>query len=698
MALENDIPSDNLDKEFQKLSRQYKKLERDYRALAVMHEQTERLRNANEAAKELSSFYNRLLLKNNPGRVYMLDLELRCMLANDLTVNRLGYAVMGEIVGMPFAQAFGRVFPDWCVERLTQNCKQVIANLQDLNFELAVTLNHGQYIVYQVTITPAQEASGTCQGVVIVMNDITELSVAREAAEQASRAKSDFLSNMSHEMRTPMNAIIGMTSIARSSDDIEKKEYCLKKIEQASKHLLGVINDILDMSKIEAKKFTLSAVEFDFERLLQKVVTVNNYRMEEKSQEFILTTDRAIPRQLYGDDQRLSQVITNLLSNAVKFTPEKGAIYLNATLVTKTQTDCLLEFRVIDSGIGISEEQQTRLFTSFEQADSGITRKFGGTGLGLAISKQIVAMMGGEIHVESELDKGSTFVFTVQLELGKELPRNPLNPAVDWSTFRTLLVDDAPEVREYFQSVAQELGIAGDVAADAYEALDLTRANGDYDVYFVDWRLPGMDGIELSRKLKEQSVKECSIIMVTGADWTSIEAEAKAAGVDKYLQKPFFTEEIAEAINKSMALEVDERGAAAAGSETEGSFEGHTVLLAEDMEVNREIVLAILEPTGLEIVCVENGLEALNIFESDPQRFDMIFMDVQMPVMGGLEATRTIRALGTPAALDIPIIAMTANVFREDVEQCLAAGMNGHVGKPIDFDEVFEKLKTYLKD
>jgi signal transduction histidine kinase/ActR/RegA family two-component response regulator len=412
---------------------------------------------------------------------------------------------------------------------------------------------------------------------------------ALKQALQASLAKGNFLSNMSHEMRTPMNAIIGMTAIGKDTKDIEKKDYAFGKIEDASVHLLGVINDVLDMSKIEANKLELSPVKFNFEKMLQKVVNVINFRIEERKQSFHVAIDKQIPRVLIGDDQRLSQVLTNLLSNAVKFTPDGGAIRLNARRIEggtqgensspppqagdkdgdeKNQA-CTIQIEVTDTGIGISEEQQARLFNSFEQAENTTTRKYGGTGLGLAISKRIVEMMGGTVWIESEPGKGSTFAFTV------------------------------------------------------------TMKSDQYKPPLEDTRL--------------------------GVQDTGIE-------------------------------------------ETKGSdnFTGNRILLAEDVEINREIVLTILEPTGLDIDCAENGAEALQMFSEAPDKYGMIFMDVQMPEMDGYEATRRIRALDIPEAATIPIVAMTANVFKEDIERSLKAGMNDHVGKPLDFEEVLSKLGKYL--
>ena len=394
-----------------------------------------------------------------------------------------------------------------------------------------------------------------------------DLETALEAAETANRAKSTFLANMSHEMRTPMNAIIGMVAIGKPATDIQRKDYCLTKIEDASKHLLGVINDVLDMSKIESGKFELSPEEFDFEKMIRRVVDVVNFRVNEKKQKLNVHIDEKIPRILIADDQRLTQVVTNLLGNAVKFTQEAGIINLNAGLTGEENDLCAIEIAVSDNGIGIDAEQQKRLFNSFQQAEASTTRRFGGTGLGLAICKSIVEMMGGKIWIESELGKGSTFTFTIKAK---------------------------------------------------------RSGNNETD------RAPAEN---------EKNEKEINI---------------------------------------------------------DGIFAGRRILLAEDVEINREIVLALFESTKLEIDCAVNGKDAVRKFSENPDSYELIFMDIQMPEMDGYEATQNIRAMNFPKAKNIPIIAMSANVFKEDVEKCLQAGMNGHVGKPLNFDEVLEKLNKYL--
>ena len=536
-----------------------------------------------------------------------------------------------------------------------------------------------------------------------LMNDMLEETVRQRTkqleeqvliAETASKAKSSFLSNMSHEIRTPMNAIIGMTTIGKLAQTTSKKDDALNKIEGASKQLLGIINDILDISKIEADKFELSLANFEFEKMLQKIADIINLRVDERRQKFFVRIGKEIPHTLYGDDQRLTQVIINLLSNAVKFTPEEGSITLDSQLISEENGVCLLQISVEDTGIGIAEDQKARLFQSFEQADASTSRKYGGTGLGLSITKRIVELMDGEIWIESELGKGSKFIFTVQLKRGEEESGQMLDENVNWENIRIFAVDDEPEIREFFEAVTENLGISCTVAANADEAAKLLAEDDAYDLFFLDWMLPGMNGIELTRHIKQNTNQKSVIIIFSSADWSMLEDEAKSAGANGFLPKPLFPSTIVDAINESLGVKK--------ATEKEGKFKylesflGRSILLAEDVEINREIVLSLLEPVRLEIDCAENGLEAVRRFSESPDKYGMIFMDVQMPEMDGYEATRQIRALDHPRAKSIPIVAMTANVFREDIEKCLEAGMNGHIGKPIDFDEVMKTLQRYL--
>ena len=521
---------------------------------------------------------------------------------------------------------------------------------------------------------------------------LIRLDKAKIKADEESRQKSAFLANMSHEIRTPLNTIMGMASIGTDAPTVERKDYALEKIEEASMHLLGVINDILDMSKIEAGKLELVLSDFSFERMLKKAVNTINLRTEQKRQEFYIKIDGSIPQFLSGDDQRLTQVIINLLNNAVKFTPEGGSIHLTASLQEETDGVCTIVIEVSDTGIGITPEQQKKLFHAFEQADSGTNRKFGGTGLGLTISKRLVEMMGGGISFTSESGKGSQFRFSFKAKRSSDNPAPLLDPSVNWNNMRVLAIDDSDEILLYLTEILKRYGITCDKATDGEAALKRIDESGGYDIYFVDWEIPGMDGIELIRRIKRRNPnRKSAIIMISATEWSVIHDKAKDAGIDKFLRKPLFASEVVDCMNTCMG--VIEPNTSRQKNVKTGEFRGCRILLAEDVKINREIVLGRMKFTDAEIDCAENGLEALRIVTENPDKYEMVFMDVQMPEMDGMEATRRIRQSGN----QVPIIAMTANVFKEDIDLCMAAGMNDHIGKPLDLSSVLEKVRKYRK-
>ena len=637
------------------------------------------------------------IIDSMPDLVFTKDLNHEYTLVNKAAANFLNIDI-GDIIGMNDREDLK--FPEEIANSMIAADKRIFAGVPVAVNDNWIPAHDGTLRYYETTKAPIIH-DGNIIGLVGVSRDITEkremeeeMELAFEQVVAASKAKSDFLSSMSHEMRTPLNAIIGMTAIGKKGSSIEDKDYALNKIGEASSHLLGVINDILDMAKIEANKLGLTPIEYHFERMIQKVVTVNSFRLDEKEQTLSVSIDEKIPRFVVGDDQRLTQILTNLMSNAVKFTAEGGKISLNATLLSETKDDCELKIEVIDNGIGISSKQQERLFQAFEQAESGTSREYGGTGLGLAITKKLVELMGGTIWVESEIGKGSKFTFTVFLKRGANNPRSLLAPGVNWETLKVLAVDDMPEVREQFIDMFNMLGIKCDVAEDGLDACRIIEEQGSYDIYFVDWRMPRMDGIELTRKIKSRNDGRPSVvIMITAMDWEQIKDEAASAGVDRHMLKPLYSTTIIDCINECLgrAHLYDE-----SVEHCYGEFAGKHILLAEDMEINREILIALLEDTGLLIDCAENGLEALKMVEAAPHKYDLIFMDVQMPKMDGYEATRLIRALPAIKDSSLPIIATTANVFQSDIDKCLAAGMDGHLGKPLDIDKVMIVLRKYL--
>ena len=565
----------------------------------------------------------------------------------------------------------------------------------------------GSIIPVEHTMFSISNAQDETILIATIIRDITdfrehekEMEQARRAAEAANIAKSEFLSRMSHEIRTPMNAIIGMINIGMVADDAEKKDYCFMRADNASKHLLGIINDILDMSKIEADKFELSCSEFDFEHMLKNITNMANIRVEEKKQNFTVNFDADVPAFIFGDELRLAQVITNLLTNAIKFTPEYGTVTLSIEKIGEIDEDVTIRISVSDTGIGISEEQQKKLFLSFNQADSSIAQKFGGTGLGLAISKRIIQLMGGSIVIESKLGEGAVFTFTINAKKAKTKTRVKLPRRLDKSKIHILAVDDSEDIRSYLSHIMKVLKLQCDMAENGARAIAKIRDMSDtpYNVFFVDWQMPDMDGIELTKKIIEMNGEDSNVIMISGNDWSAIEKEAVAAGVKHFISKPLFPSALINAINiclgsnAALLMEEEDSGITAQCYD----FSKHTLLIAEDVEINREIMSAILEDTGVTVEFAENGKIAVSMFARNPDKYSLILMDINMPEMDGYEATMRIRSLDLPQAKEIIIIAMTANVFREDIEKCLKSGMNDHTGKPIDANALYEILGKFL--
>ncbi|MDR2105915.1 MAG: response regulator [Coriobacteriales bacterium] len=530
--------------------------------------------------------------------------------------------------------------------------------------------------------------------IITYLVDNSEFYRMRREALLSARAKSEFLANMSHEIRTPLNAVISMNTIGRAASDIERKNYAFDQIGDAADHLLGIINAILDMSKIEANKLELDKHPFNVEDVLHRVANVISFKTSEKHQEFIVTIGDTVPVGLVTDDQRLTQVITNLLSNAVKFTDEGGLIELSVKLLEQDDAMCTVQFSVRDTGIGIPEENLERIFHSFEQVESSTARKFGGTGLGLSISRKFVEMMDGEFEVTSVPGEGSTFSFTIRAEATDDVPRVQPDPSIRREELRCLSVSSENWSIGYCQTIAKSIDIPCDFAHDAEQAWELLMKSR-YDVCLLDWRIDGSDSFDLARRIKDEALADHVVMTVYPFELAEAEGRDKGSIVDQYLTKPLFCSDYINLLNEYYGE------APADEPMTPGvdgmDFSGIRLLLAEDLAVNHEIVCALFEPFGFEIDWAQNGCEAVEMFTRNPGIYDLILMDMQMPEMDGLEATRRIRALDNPHAARVPIIALTANVFREDIDNSLDAGMNDHLGKPLDLEEALRKIAVYLQ-
>ena len=514
---------------------------------------------------------------------------------------------------------------------------------------------------------------------------------AGENAKMANRAKSDFLANMSHDIRTPMNAIIGLATMGKL--DVEspvKMRECLKKIEISSHLLLDLINDILCMSAIERGKMKINKEPFNFRKMLSDLVTVFYQQSKQKNVEFKLNMYSVTEEMLIGDELRINQIIMNLLSNAVKFTAAGGTINFKVTQAEHTQDKVTMRFEVSDTGIGMTEEMQKRLFSPFEQQDSSVTRKYGGSGLGMAITKNLTSMMGGRISVESKTGVGTHF--TVELPL--EISHAPLAEHEDYKNLHVLLVDDDVDACKYCKSLLDELGVRSDYVTNGEAALEMlgtAEENGDpYKLCFIDWQMRGMDGIETTRHIREIFGKDSVIVIVSAYDLDEIESEGIEAGANYFMMKPFFQSSLISVINNALGHKDDSKHVF-----EKYDFTGKHVLIAEDVAMNMEIAVKMLSLVGVEAACAVNGKEAVKQYEEAADNyFDCVLMDVNMPEMNGLEAAHRIRHSRKPDAKSIKIYAMTANVFAEDIEAVKLSGMNGHIAKPIEVENLYKTLEN----
>lgn len=585
---------------------------------------------------------------------------------------------------------------NWLKEELNQSFmdgptdRDIVVDNGNRYFKLSISPIHGQK---------------TDHGYVMVLRDQTQevqyqqaLSDALENARVASRAKSNFLSHMSHEIRTPMNAIIGMTTIALSKQNQpERVQDCLCKIAESSRHLLGLINDILDMSKIENGKLSIAHERFSLPHAIQNINDLIRPQAIARKLEFEILQENVEEEELVGDELRLNQILLNILSNALKFTPAGGTISLRIRQMPKKHNIARFHFTIRDTGIGMSKEFLQRIYEPFSQAKSTTAAQYGGTGLGMSITLNLITLMGGTIHVESEVGHGTVFVIELPFnftdthaEAHKTLP--PL---------KVLVVDDDHGTCEHASLLLERMGLTVNWCTNGQEAITLVKqaqeSGEGYDVCFIDWKMPDMDGAETARRIRKSVGDELLIIIISAYDWNPIEAEARAAGVNDFVAKPFF----ASTLYNALVSATQKLGRSPTDKDIDDKdydFSGKRILLVEDNEFNREIGNEFMDMVKATAEDAQNGQEAVDMFEASPQGYyDLILMDVQMPVMNGYEATRTIRQSAHPDAKTIPIIAMTANAFSEDVADAVAAGMNGHIAKPIDVNALYKTIYAHLQ-
>ena len=517
------------------------------------------------------------------------------------------------------------------------------------------------------------------------------------AAEAANRAKTAFLSNMSHEIRTPMNAIIGLDNIAMNDPSIsgQTREY-LEKINSSAHHLLDIINDILDMSRIESGRMTIKEEEFSFQKMLEQVNTIISGQCRDKGLKYECRTKGQVDEYYIGDDMKLRQVMINILGNAVKFTPEGGTVSFIIEDAARMEDKATLRLIISDTGIGISPEFMPRLFDAFAQEDSSSTNRYGSTGLGLPITKSIVELMNGTIEARSEKGVGTTFTVTVTLRQSSHLYSGE-NIELRPQEMNVLVIDDDRIACEHACVVLSQVGISCETVLTGAEAVEMVRMRHarreDYNLILVDWKMPEMDGVETTRQIRAIVGQETPIIILTSYSWEEIETEARDAGVDTFAAKPLFAgtvmDEFRAAFRKKNAKLIRETA----------DLTGRRVLLAEDVAVNAEIMMMVLSMREMEVEHAENGRIAVEMFrDHEPGYYDAILMDMRMPEMDGLEATRRIRAMDRPDAKAIPIIALTANAFDEDVQRSMQAGLNAHLSKPVEPDTLFETLEGLIKE
>ena len=524
-----------------------------------------------------------------------------------------------------------------------------------------------------------------------------QLRLALEEAERANVAKTAFLSSMSHEIRTPMNAIIGIDNIALSDPNLlpETKEQ-LEKIGMSARHLLGLINDILDMSRIESGMMMIKSEEFEFGGFLEQINTLVSSQCQDKGLTYECRINGSVADYYIGDDMKLKQVLINILGNAVKFTPSPGSVTLDVEQTGSFEENAALKFTISDTGIGMDKEYLPKIFDAFSQEDATTTNSYGGSGLGMAITKNIVEMMSGNISVESEKGKGTVFTVNVTLRTSDRKAENG-DGDIRPQDMSVLIIDDDATALEHAKLVLEEVGMHADTALSGSEALDMMQLRNarrePYNLILVDMRMPGQNGIEVTKKIRELYKGQSAVVMLTAYSWEDIEADAREAGVDGFIGKPLLGSGLLSSLKQALG-----RRSVKSEQKKERDLSGKRVLIAEDIMINAEIIKRLLQMKGMVTEHAENGKKAVDMFAaSEENYYDAVLMDMRMPVMDGLTATKSIRALGRQDSAAVPIIALTANAFDEDVQHSLQAGMNAHLSKPIEPDKLFETLSGLIK-
>ena len=653
-----------------------------------------------EAALRESEVYFRTVFDSAAVGIASISKEGRYLRANEAFCNMLGYA-NNELLEMHMDAVS---HPD-DVALARENMERLIRGEVDLfQMEKRYIRKDGSIVYGDMRSAAIRDVHGSFNATITAITDITPLKQlnaaleeARDAAEQATLAKSDFLATMSHEIRTPMNAVIGMSHLALKTNLTPKQRDYIRKIQSSATALLGIINDILDFSKIEAGKLSIESVAFSLDSVLENLADMLAVRARDRENlEVLFRVGPEVPRHLVGDPLRLGQVLINLGSNAVKFTAS-GEIVVSVDLVEERMEGHVLRFAIADTGIGMSPEQVGRLFQPFAQADSSTTRQYGGTGLGLIICKRLVELMGGDIGVVSAPGKGSTFHFTVRFGVDKEAGNLRARLTDRVRGLRVLVADDSATSREIMENILSSFGYFVSCVSSGGEALEaLKSAMPPYDVVLTDWRMPGMDGFECARRIQTMTglARMPKVILVTAHGREEVLQAASEIGIDGVVLKPVSQSMLFDAILTAFGEQSSNLAHIAENDQVYPRLRGLSVLLVEDNEINQQVAEELLQSAGVSVDLAENG--ALAVAAAQRKRYDLILMDCQMPVMDGFAATRAIRLL--PDMGDVPIIAMTANAMAGDRDRCVEAGMNDHIAKPIDPPTMYATMHRYAAD